>query len=206
MKSFVIFLGENCEIQNFPFFLLCFKKGKTHASRLSCFIICTFIWLLNPTNCFFPIRFTPFVCLLCYFQTCFTLPLLLVIEHSRNDPEPCVFVTQPLPAARKLQFVMLCCSLTLYTCQLVLVLWNTEWEQCRLCHERNAHTATAPSVLAVSLQGLVIEIYAKWGNKVGALCWEVFVLLCFSSASEVSQGKSWRLLEGEDETLEVRWV
>lgn len=112
VNSFTIFLGENCEIWNF--FLLHFKKGKTHASRLSCLIVCTFLWLLNPTNCFFPSDLLPL-------SVCSATPRIVLVflcachEHSRNDPEPCAFVTQPLAAARKPQFVMLwCCSLTLY--------------------------------------------------------------------------------------------
>lgn len=54
-------------------------------------------------------------------------------KRSRNDPEPCVFVTQPLSAARKPQFVVALQPNALH-CQLVLVLWNTEGEQCTLCH------------------------------------------------------------------------
>lgn len=44
---------ERVKHETFFFSLLCFKKGKTYASRLSSLIVCTFIWLLNPISCFF---------------------------------------------------------------------------------------------------------------------------------------------------------
>lgn len=112
VKSCVRFLGENGEIWNFC--LLCFKKGKTHASKLSCLIVCTFIWLLNPTNWFFPHQI---------YSLCLSAFLLWKLfqssspachECSRNEAEPCVFLTQPLSAARKPQFVTLSHSLMLY--------------------------------------------------------------------------------------------
>lgn len=109
-------------------FILCFKTGKTHANRLSCLIVCTFIWLLNPTNCFPPL-------FVCSATPKFISVFLSCLSQAQQKWPRALCVCDP---------ATVCCQETpvcyvalqpnALHCQLVLVLWNTEGEQCTLCH------------------------------------------------------------------------
>lgn len=142
-----------------------------------------------------------------YSKNCFNLPLCWSRAQQKWPRALCVCD----PATGCCQETPVCYVVVLQSntllCQPVLVLWNIEWEQCRLCHKRRLPISVWLSKsLVLSLQSLVIEIYVGMGWYSWSFMLGVFVLLCFSSASEMSQGESWRLLEGEDETPEVRWV
>lgn len=153
-------------------FILCFKTGKTHANRLSCLIVCTFIWLLNPTNCFPPL-------FVCSATPKFISVFLSCLSQAQQKWPRALCVCDP---------ATVCCQETpvcyvalqpnALHCQLVLVLWNTEGEQCTLCHCPVAYKCLAyKKALHCLCRAWSLRSMLEWGDTAGALCWGV--LFCF---------------------------
>lgn len=129
---------------------------------------------------FFPIRFTPFVCLLCYSQNCFSLPLCMSRAQQKWPRALCVCD----PATGCCQETPVCYVVVLQSntllCQPVLVLWNVEWEQCRLCHKRRLPISVWLSkslALRCLCRAWSLGSMLEWGDTAGVLCWGF--LFCF---------------------------
>lgn len=121
-------------------------------------------------------------------------------EHSRNDPEPCGLWSscQETPVC---YVVLQSNALQVPACVSSMEYRMRAMQTSPLPHQCLAYKKALHCLCrAWSLRSVL-----EWGNTAGALL-GVFVLLCFNSASEMSQGKFWRPLEGEDETPEVIWV
>lgn len=122
---------------------------------------CLYLYLLAESNkLFFPIRFNPFVCLLCYSQNCFSLHLLLVASATEVTQSP------------------VCCDPATVCCQeipvyvVVLFLWNIEWEQW-LCHERSLPISLLyKKALHCLCRAWSLRSMLEWGDTAGVLCWE----------------------------------